>query len=137
MMSSSSNTTTMPSTATGGSGARGAGSVTMRSSPVSTRSDLAPARPPTSTRPSPISSAARDRDRPNILATAASSRSPSSPSGTEISRTSLITAYHPGPVEADAAERQDRDQRTPAADGGVGQVEYRPDLRNHRDPVNH
>ena len=59
-----------------------AGSVTCSGSPASTRSDFAAGRPSSSTRPSPISSAALDLDSPNILASAASSRSPSRPSGT-------------------------------------------------------
>src|SRR5260221_656215 len=58
------------------------GSVTSSHSPAGTRSDLPAGRPPTSTAPAPISSAARVLDRPNILAIAASSRSPSRPSGT-------------------------------------------------------
>src|SRR5262249_52764161 len=58
------------------------GSVPASHSPAGTPADLAPGRPPTSTAPVPISSAARVLDRPNILAIAASSRSPSRPSGT-------------------------------------------------------
>src|SRR5271154_689249 len=85
-MSSSSYSTTRPSTSRGGSAGRGGGSVTCSGSPASTRSDLAAVRPSRSTRPSPISSAALDLDSPNILAMAASSRSPSRPSGTASSR---------------------------------------------------
>ena len=74
----------MPGTGLGGGAAAGGGggSVTSSHSPAGTRSDLAAVAPPTSTAPSAISSAARALDRPNILAIAASSRSPSSPSGT-------------------------------------------------------
>ena len=62
--------------------AGGAGSVTSSQEPASTRCDFAAGWPPTSTRPSATRSAAFARDSPNIRASAASSRSPSRPSGT-------------------------------------------------------
>jgi hypothetical protein len=56
--------------------------VTSTSDPGSTRSLLATSSPSTRTRLREISSAARLRESPNILAIAASTRSPASPSGT-------------------------------------------------------
>ena len=82
-MSLSSYTTSRPGTGRGtGAVDTGAGSVTSSHSPAGTRSDLAAGRPPISTWPPVISSAALVRDSPNIRASAASTRSPSSPSGT-------------------------------------------------------
>src|SRR5271166_4738111 len=137
MMSSSSYRTVRPSTGRGGSAGRGGGSVTCSGSPASTRSDLAAGRPSSRTRPSPISSAALALDSPNILASAASSRSPSRPSGTASRRSSGSVIGRgrwwyggggagAGAVEADAEQSEQDDQDAGADDGGVGQVEDRP-----------
>src|ERR1700729_1756899 len=139
MMSSSSYRTVSPATARGGSTGGGCGSVTCSGSPARTRSDLIAGRPSRSTRPSPMSSAALDRDSPNILASAASSRSPSRPSGTA-SRRSSGSVIGPGrwwlrirgggagagAVQADTEQSEQDDQDAGADDGGVGQVEDRP-----------
>jgi hypothetical protein len=60
----------------------GGGSVTDSSAPTVTRSDFTVGLPSMRTLPLPISSAAPVRDTPNMRAMAASSRSPSRPSGT-------------------------------------------------------
>ncbi len=70
------------SAGTGGPAPGGGGSVTASSAPATTRSDFIAGLPSTSTSPAAISSAAPVREKPNIRARAASSRSPSRPSGT-------------------------------------------------------
>ncbi len=74
----------MPGTGSAtGTGMVGGGGITTSShAPACTRSDLAAAEPSTWTSPAEISSAARVREKPNSRASAASRRSPSSPSGT-------------------------------------------------------
>ncbi len=74
----------------------GAGSVTSSHEPACMRSDLAPAWPSTSTSPDAMTSAARVRESPNRRASAASRRSPSSPSGTGRLRCSAISVPRPG-----------------------------------------
>ncbi len=68
--------------ANGAAEAGGGGRVTSSHSPAGTRCDFAAGRPSTRTFPLVTRSAAVARDRPNMRASAASSRSPSSPSGT-------------------------------------------------------
>jgi hypothetical protein len=63
-------------------GAGGAGISTSIQEPAITRSDFPTAEPSTVTLPSAASSAALVRENPNIRAMAASTRSPSRPSGT-------------------------------------------------------
>ena len=67
---------------TAGSAPGGGGSVTDSSAPAVTRSDFTAGLPSSRTSPAAISSAAPAREKPNIRAMAASSRSPSRPSGT-------------------------------------------------------
>src|SRR5699024_4255868 len=84
--------TSIPSTnsSLGTSGAAGSGRVTSTHCPAVSRSDLDTVVPLTKTAPSAHSSAATVRDKPNILAKAASMRRPSLPSGTGRVRTSLF-----------------------------------------------
>src|SRR5690606_34517487 len=116
----------MPGTgsATGIGVVTGGGSVTSSQAPARTRSDLAGCSPSTSTSPAAISSAARVREKPNIRDSAASSRSPSSPSGTGRLRRSVTLAL-PRPVDLIAAPGQDHGQDAAAHDGRVGHVEQR------------
>src|SRR5699024_4429124 len=92
MMSSSEYTTSIPSTssALGTSGAAGSCRVTSTHCPALQPSDFDTVLPLTSTAPSTHKSAVMVRDSPNILDTAASTRSPSLPSGSGRVRTSLF-----------------------------------------------
>ena len=118
--------------------ARGSSSSSTSSiAPAGARSDLATSWPSSRTCPRPIRSADRCRDRPSIRAMAVSTRSPSSPSGTSTTLSSLTLPRRPAagrrlrslvsaPVlrsatplafaaEADALDhRQDHDQGTAA-----------------------
>ena len=149
-MSASSCTIDSPGT---GSGARagvvgGAGSVTSSHSPAGTRSDLAAWRPATRTLPLVTRSAAVSRDSPNMRASAASSRSPSRPSGTATRRgMPVVTSGCPPPgapsrlrrwvrataardlsgaVQPDSAGGQHHGEDAAAHDARVRHVEDRP-----------
>ena len=113
--------------------------------PASTRSLLAVPAPSTCTRPRAIRSAARVRESPNIWASAASTRSPASPSGTGRVRWSALCrdghdvrglvgtlGADPRPVEPDPAEGLHQDQRGRDVDAHVGDVEDRP-VRQHEE----
>ena len=96
-----------------------------------------PRRRRASTRPAAIRSAIRLRDRPSIRATAASTRSPSRPSGTRTTFESAIVGLQPGlrlgfdPAVASAGDRdvldhgQDHDHHRGRRDAHVGHVEDR------------
>src|SRR5688572_21778626 len=152
--SSSSCTISMPSTgsATICTGAGACGISTSIQAPPCTRSDLPTTDPSTVTFPAAASSAALVREKPNMREMAASTRSPSRPSGTGRLRISGIvltrrvcrTGPAPpntrsvlvdGPVRVEALEGQQDDQDSTADDRRVGQVEDREVLR--RDEVHH
>src|SRR6476469_8127238 len=126
-MSSSSWTTRMPGTgsATTSSTAAGPlGMVTSSRSPPLTRWLLPTTTALTLTSPAAARSAARVRERPKRRAMAASTRSPSRPSGTRKLRWSAIGVLgmvHGGP-DRDPALRQDHDDAGRHDDGDVGDV---------------
>ena len=76
-------------------------SSTSSMAPPTTRSDLLTAVPSSRTWPRAIRSAVRLRDSPSIRATAASTRSPSSPSGTSTTRVSAILGLPAGSLVRD------------------------------------
>src|SRR4051812_13929121 len=116
----------------------GRGSDTSSIAPADRRSDLATALPSRTTWPSAARSAALVRETPKSLATPASTRSPSSPSGTSTVRTSGIVVVPSlldrrltvtpwpvavaAPVDPDAEHRQDDDERGGRDDPDVGDV---------------
>src|SRR6476620_3593256 len=139
--SSSSWMTVMPGTGsatTASAGAAsGSGRATSSQAPATTRSDLPTAFWSRVTAPSAARSAALVRDRPKSRARAASTRSPSRPSGTGSARTSDIALCPAGgvpglalrgalPVDADAAQGEQGDQDGRGHHRRVGDVEDRP-----------
>src|SRR5918994_2792535 len=125
-MSASSCTIRTPATIWGTMAAAGrSSSSTSSMAPELTRSDLTTVAPSTRTRPWLISSVAQVRDRPSIRAIAASTRSPSRPSGTRTTRASVTSGL--GPVQPDVADHgQHHDQDGGSGDAHVGHVEDRP-----------
>src|SRR4051794_15560357 len=141
MMLSSSCTTRSPSTTSGGAKLVGGapGSTTSRTEPASTRSDLLRTRPSRLAPPFSMTVAAAVRESPNNRLSAASSRRPSSPSGTgrlrlsvrrSVTRSFCLLA---GSVDLQAAERQQDREPGPDRDGAVSDVEAG-EVR-HRDEV--
>src|SRR3954469_1216806 len=142
----------MPSSGTAiGSIAAGAPASHSTSSqpPAESRSDLSRVRPSRRTPPARAMSAADVREKPSSFARAASTRSPSRPSGTGrllLSAMGLggvlrvgVVPRGPGAVESDATEGQDEEQPHARHDRDVGQVEDRreaPD-RDEVDDVAH
>src|SRR4051794_5152198 len=143
--SSSSCTISMPSTgsATTCTGAGACGISTSSQAPPLTRSDFPTTDPSTMTFPAAASSAALVLEKPNMREMAASTRSPSRPSGTgrvrisgtvltrRVCRTGPTASYvRPagsvlvdGAVRVEPPERQQHDQEAAAHDRRVGQVE--------------
>src|SRR6476469_5123829 len=116
--------------------AAGSGNETSSQAPANTRSDLPTGRWSRVTAPVAARSAALVRDTPKSRARAASTRSPSSPSGTGRARRSGIVAgsrlvprtmvLGARPVDADPPDREQADQHRRGDDGRVGDVEDRP-----------
>src|SRR5690349_7725780 len=108
------------------------GRATSSRSPAATRSDLTAGRWFSLTLPAVARSAALVRDSPNSRAMAASTRSPSSPSGTSSVRASgaiggrLVATGVPGPVHAAAGHREEPDEDRGTDDGDVGDVADEP-----------
>src|SRR5690348_15715917 len=136
-----------PSTYSGttSSGSASTGMSTSSTVPGSILSDLTTPVPSTLTRPWAISSAARVREKPNIFASPASSRSPATPSGTcRVRCSALLTrpfsrigepdtltcsppaGSHPSAVQPNTAHREDQDQHRGDVDAHVGHIEDRP-----------
>src|SRR5690606_5594440 len=107
-------------------GAGGSGRVTSSQPPATSRSDFPSARPSRRTPPDSAISAARVRDRPRSRASAASTRSPASPSGTGSDRVSgIVVRRESGLAPAargPAGGREGRGRPRLGAAGGDGLV---------------
>src|SRR5664280_3357074 len=138
-MSSSAYTMRSPGTGAGSAvgGVGGAGRVTSSQAPPTTRSERARTTPSTLASPASTRAAAVVRLTPNSRAIAASSRSPSGPSGTGRVRRSATLASMPRrcsrphvlpvpTVDLDAAEAEPGGQKAANHDCGVGHIEDRP-----------
>src|SRR5690606_8850110 len=135
--------------------------VTSSQPPARRRSDLPSGAPSRLTPPDSATSAAKVREKPSIFASAASTREPSSPSGTGMLRDCIsgpagrrlgIRARRPGgtgrgvvlrmvafagAVQLQPDDDQQRDRDHPRDDEDVGHVEDRRDHPGHRDHVDH